>query len=84
MFKMGQVKGMLIGLVNLLFPEVPIKYLNPVVWKPHLALSKNKKKSLELACEIWKEQNHLFEKHRDVDKAEAALLGYCGLRILNR
>jgi hypothetical protein len=84
MFKLGQVKGLLTGLIHMLFPEVPIKYLRPNVWKPHLGLSSDKKQSLAMASDIWNDQTNLFTRVKDADRAEAALLGLCGLKILGQ
>lgn len=81
-FKFGQTKGLLTGIISQLFKTIPIHYLKPSVWKLACGLSSNKDDSLALACEIFKKQNYLFERKKDADRAEAALLGLCGLRLL--
>ena len=82
MFKFGQTKGLMQGIIHSLFPETTIVYLKPNVWKPALGLSRDKKRSLAKACEIFKKEVRLFKRVKDADRAEAALLAYCGLNML--
>ncbi len=80
-FKFGQVKGLLSGIVHTLFPSTPIKYLKPSVWKPALGLSRDKQVSLDAAKRVWKDQDYIFKRKQDADRAEAALLALCGLKL---
>jgi len=82
MFKFGQTKGLLSGILHTLFAQVPITYLKPSVWKPALGLNRDKKRSLIMARKLWTPQSDLFSRVKDADRAEAALLAFCGLKIL--
>lgn len=85
MFKMGQVKGLLLGIVaavraanNYASHLVAVK---PQVWKPALGLGKDKGLSLRLARHHYPNNHALFSLKKHHDRAEAALLAVCGFKI---
>jgi hypothetical protein len=86
MFKFGQVKGLISGIISAIaydktkgWLNPPIVYLRPAVWKANLGLSADKAKSLELARRIWPGSAGYFKLKKHADRAEAALIAYSGL-----
>lgn len=85
MFKFGQVKGLLSGLLHSAYPDALFKYVKPAVWKLSLGLSKDKGHSRALAKKTFTlspDMMGIFDRVKDTDRAEAALLALCGLRML--
>lgn len=81
-FKFGQTKGLLTGLMYGLFPHTPIRFFKPAVWKASLGLTSDKAHSLAYAKYTWKAQEDLFRRVKDDGRAEACLLGLCGISLL--
>lgn len=84
MFRFGETKGLLTGLLWSYFPDIPHLFLKPNVWKPAMGLTRNKRLSIDLAQKTWPDDVALFRRVKDADRAEAALLGLCGLKIVRQ
>ncbi len=76
MFRFGHGAGMIHGV--LAANSLPIKFLQPSVWKAVLNLSPDKAKSLALVNKLFPNDAPLFSKKRDDGRAEAALMAYLG------
>jgi crossover junction endodeoxyribonuclease RuvC len=60
----------------------PVRFPDPAVWKANMKLSRDKKKSLAKARQLFPNHTDLFERVKDHGRAEAALLAWYGQRHL--
>lgn len=80
-FRFGEGYGMIQGIMAALSIKRIIKP-PPAVWKSSMALTSDKKKSLELAANIAPRYAHLFAKRKNDGRAEALLLAVFGAKSL--
>lgn len=81
MFQFGRSYGMILGVLaahHVATIETP-----PGVWKGLLGLSRDKRKSLEMARDVFPKHRHYFVLQKHNGRAEAALLAYLGVRALS-
>ena len=78
MFHFGQSYGTILGVIGALV--IPVRRVSPAKWKKALGLNSDGETSRARAIETWPEQAHLFERKKDHNRAEAALLALYGLR----
>lgn len=78
-FKFGQAYGTVRGVVQAL--GVPVHLVSPTSWKRHFKLSADKEKARALAVRLWPSSEH-FERKKDHNRAEAALLARFGAETL--
>lgn len=71
----GTIVGLCAGL------QIPYKTVRAKTWKKFLGLSKDKGQSLKMASELFPKNE--FKKGED-GKAEAALIAWWGLNLVNR
>ena len=78
--------GKLISVIEL--AGIPYCQLYPISWKSKLGLNKDnkdlsasevKKKSLNMAKQLFPEMSNCFNRQRDHNAAESALIGYAGI-----
>lgn len=80
-FRFGQVYGQAHGvLAGHYVPVIPVK---SAVWKMSLGLSYDKDVSLEVATRIFSKYKNLWKLKKNVDRAEAALMSYYGIKYLS-
>ncbi len=79
-FNFGYGAGILYGV--LAAHNIKIIKVKPSVWKPALNLSRDKKKSLELAKRVYPNYKKYFSRLKDDGRAEAALLAHYANLIL--
>jgi len=75
-FKFGQSYGIAIGVVTAL--NIPVRFVTPGKWKKHFGLSADKEEARARAIQLWPARAELFERKKDADRAEAALLAKWG------
>ena len=83
MFKFGYVAGGLRGLVAAM--HKPVTMVRASVWKPDMAVTKDKKQTAARAAELFPKDAHLFYGPRggvDDGVAEAALIAFYGRKKL--
>lgn len=80
-FRFGEAKGILIGVLSAF--NIPILKIHPTVWKPGLGLSADKKKSRDMAIREFPRHAHKFQRVKDTDRAEAALIIFFAQRFAN-
>ena len=78
-FKFGAAYGVVRGVVTAL--EIPTQLVTPRTWKRHFRLEADKEKARALAIRLWPASRH-FERKRDHDRAEAALIARYGAEVL--
>lgn len=78
-FVFGQAAGLVEGVCAGL--GLPIIFVKPPEWKRALKLSPDKNLSRQMAIRLWPEMSASFARAKDSDKAEAALIGYYGLKF---
>ena len=80
-FAFGESKGCVEAVLATL--EIPFERVSPVTWKRHHAIGpgkENKPLALSVAIRKWPHLAQRFARVRDLDRAEAALIGLCGLQ----
>lgn len=84
MFRYGRAAGALEGIVGCCrIPMLP--FIQPVVWKRALGLSRNKEESRQRAILLFPDDAALFERAKDHQRAEALLIAYYGgMKLLGR
>jgi len=83
MFKFGYVAGGLRGLVAAM--HIPVTMVRANVWKPSMAVTKDKKQTAARAAELFPKDAHLFYGPRggvEDGLAEAALIAFYGRKKL--
>jgi len=71
-FKFGKGYGQVLGVLAAL--EIPLVEPTPSQWKSAMNLSKDKELSRALAIKTWPSMAKFFERKKDADRAEAALM----------
>jgi crossover junction endodeoxyribonuclease RuvC len=80
-FSFGRARGVIEGVCGAL--GLPIVFLTPPVWKRIADIPpgvENKDLARTRAIARWPAHADLFKRKLDVDRAEAALIGWAGLR----
>jgi crossover junction endodeoxyribonuclease RuvC len=80
-FSFGRARGVIEGVCGAL--SIPIVFIAPSVWKRLAAIppgTENKDLSRTRAIAKWPAHADLFARKKDVDKAEACLIGWAGLQ----
>jgi hypothetical protein len=80
-FKFGCGYGMVQGVVAAC--GVPVALVTPAKWKRHYGLSSDKEQSRAAAIKLWPQLDR-FERKKDADRAEAALLAKYGAEVILR
>ena len=83
MFKFGYVAGALRGIISSM--SAPITMVRPSVWKPDMAVTKDKKQTAARAAELFPQDANLFYGPRggvEDGVAEAALIAFYGRKKL--
>lgn len=81
-FNYGRLFGALEAIVHRHI--IRIEYISPSMWKRMAGLTKkNKDASLDKARQMWPDKSHYFDRKKDHNRAEAALLGYYGWKIVS-
>lgn len=79
MFRFGESYGVVRGVLGAL--SVPIVHAPPAAWKKALGLAgADKDLARTRAIETWPNSAHLFQRKRDVGRADAALIALWGWR----
>ena len=68
----GIVKGILAAL------KIPYSEVTPQSWTKALSVPKGKDGSRKRACELFPDSSHFFERKKDHNRADSALIGYFG------
>jgi hypothetical protein len=55
-----------------------VVFVPPQKWKKAMGLGSNKDESRILASRQWPDSAHMFNRKKDADRAEAALIAYYG------
>lgn len=77
-FVFGQAAGLVEGVCAGL--GLPIIFVKPPEWKKALKLSPDKGLSRQMAIRLWPDMADRFSLSKHSDRAEAALVGYYGLK----
>jgi crossover junction endodeoxyribonuclease RuvC len=80
-FSFGRARGVIEGIAGAL--RVPVVFLTPPTWKRLADIPpgvENKDLARSRAIAKWPAMAELFARKRDVDRAEAALIGWAGLQ----
>jgi crossover junction endodeoxyribonuclease RuvC len=80
-FAFGRARGVIEGCAGAL--AIPIAFIVPQVWKRVAGIPagvENKDLARTRAIAKWPGHAELFQRKRDVDRAEAALIGWAGLQ----
>jgi crossover junction endodeoxyribonuclease RuvC len=73
-FKFGLGCGIIHGVVGAL--QIPMTLASPVKWKTfHALISRDKETARQLAIRRWPHLEHHLARKKDVDRAEALLIG---------
>ncbi|WP_037449255.1 hypothetical protein [Sinorhizobium fredii] len=75
-FKFGRSFGVVIGVVAAL--GVPAHFVAPGRWKRYFRLPSDKDSARALALQYWPSNADRFQRKKDADRAEAALLARFG------
>jgi crossover junction endodeoxyribonuclease RuvC len=78
-FRFGVAYGAVLGILGAL--TVPFHLVSPTVWKKHFHLSKDKDASRALALRRFPACAQHFERKKDHNRAEAALLALYGYEL---
>jgi crossover junction endodeoxyribonuclease RuvC len=78
MFSMGDSFGAIRGV--LAAKGIPTELISPAKWKKAMGLSSDKEISRTMAIQLFPEQSIHFQRRRDHNRSEAALLGYWAWR----
>jgi len=71
-FKIGTAFGCALGAIGAL--KVPVAIVSPQKWKKHYGLDADKEKSRAYCLNRWPEKAEFFNRKKDHNRAEAALL----------
>lgn len=72
-FKFGMGTGIIHGVAGAL--RLPVTLVTPNQWKSYHRLNADKEKARKLAMSKWPDQHHRLERAKDVNRAEALLIG---------
>lgn len=72
-FKFGMGVGIIHGVTGAL--RLPLTLVSPTVWKSVHKIGADKEKARQLAIRSWPDLAHMLERKKDVDRAEALLIG---------
>lgn len=78
-FAFGKVYGVVIGILAARL--VPVTFVNPRTWKKALAVPAAKDGARARASQLMPANADLWSRVRDDGRAEAALIGYWGIRF---
>jgi crossover junction endodeoxyribonuclease RuvC len=78
MFRFGQAYGTVLGVIATL--TIPVRHVTPAKWKRALGLNSDAEASRARAIDAWPSHAELFDRKRDHNRSEAALLGLYGLK----
>ena len=84
-FSFGRARGVIEGSTAAL--GLPIAFLTPPTWKRLAAIPagvENKDQARARAIAKWPSMAELFARKKDIDRAEAALIGWAGLQMERR
>jgi crossover junction endodeoxyribonuclease RuvC len=79
-FGFGRSRGIIEGVLGA--AGIPVEMLPPPTWKRHFGIAagkENKDTARSVAISKWPAHATLFARKCDIDRAEAALIGLCGL-----
>ena len=79
-FAFGRARGVIEGVAGSL--AIPLRFITPPVWKRAAGVApgkENKDAARARAIARWPAQAEMFGRKKDVDRAEAALIGWAGL-----
>jgi crossover junction endodeoxyribonuclease RuvC len=79
-FSFGRARGVIEGVCGAL--SIPVVFITPPVWKRLCNVqpgAENKDFARTRAIARWPARAELFSQKKDVDRAESALIGLCGL-----
>ena len=79
-FAFGRARGVIEGVAGAL--AIPLRFITPPVWKRAAGVTpgmENKDAARARAIARWPAQAEMFARKKDVDRAEAALMGWAGL-----
>ena len=79
-FKFGRACGVIDGILGAL--NIPRRSVSPTVWKRHWKLTKDKEKSRALALQLFPACAKHFERKKDHNRAEAALIARYGAEVI--
>jgi crossover junction endodeoxyribonuclease RuvC len=79
-FTFGQGYGMIRGVLAALL--VPVELVTPGHWKRIMRLDKDKSRARAVAMNLFPRDAKMFQRVKDHDRAEAALLAWLGLRMV--
>lgn len=79
-FKFGRACGVIDGILGAL--NIPRRSVSPTVWKKHWKLTKDKEKSRALALQLFPACAKHFERKKDHNRAEAALIARFGAEVI--
>jgi crossover junction endodeoxyribonuclease RuvC len=72
-FKFGMGCGIIRGVAGAL--RLPVTLVSPRMWKAYHSLTSEKEAARALAIRKWPEHNRHLDRKKDVDRAEALLIG---------
>jgi hypothetical protein len=72
-FRFGMGCGIIHGIAGAL--QLPLTLVAPTQWKAYHHLNADKEKARALAIQRWPEHSHRLERKKDVNRAEAMLIG---------
>lgn len=78
-FKFGMVFGAIRGELAAL--GIPVKYVEPAVWKRYFKLTSDKDKSRQIASQLMPAHAHHWPLKKHDGRAEAALLALYGAKL---
>ena len=79
-FSFGRARGVIEGVAGAL--AIPVTFITPPTWKRAAGIApgpENKDQARARAIARWPGQAEMFARKRDLDRAEAALIGWAGL-----
>ena len=75
-FSFGTSYGIIKGILAAL--KIPYTEVTPQKWTKSLAVPQGKDGSRKRACELFPDSSYFFERKKDHNRADAALIGYFG------
>lgn len=79
-FKFGRATGALDGIFAAMC--LPVRFVSSSVWKKHWRLGRDKEKSRALAIQLFPTCSKHFERKKDHNRAEAALIARYGAEVI--
>jgi crossover junction endodeoxyribonuclease RuvC len=77
-FSFGRSYGVVLGVLGAL--RVPVHLVSPGDWKRAMKLGQDKSAARAMAARLFPHAGHYFQRVRDHDRAEAALIACCGVK----